>query len=66
MRAVTDEYGAGVQVREEDHADMISGLKDGGMQDMDQDSTNLLAKIKASQEGGEAQAKIKMLARVLG
>jgi hypothetical protein len=57
MRAVMDEYGAGVQVGEEDHADMPSELKDDGMHHMDQDTTKLLASLKPSQEGGEAQAK---------
>ncbi|PMD14983.1 hypothetical protein NA56DRAFT_710439 [Hyaloscypha hepaticicola] len=66
MKAVMDEYGAGLHVGGEDHTDRPSELKDDRMQDMDQDTTNLLAKIKASQEGGEAQAKIKMLPESLG
>jgi len=64
MKAVTDKYGAGVQVRGEDHAHMPSELKDEGMQDMDRNTTNLPASLKASREGGEVQAK--MLPEFLG
>jgi hypothetical protein len=66
MKAVMDEYGAGLHVGGEDHTDRPSELKDDRLQEMNQDTTNLLAKIKASQEGGEAQAKIKMLPESLG
>lgn len=58
MRAVTDEYAARLRVREEDHADMPSELKDEAMQHMDQDTTNLPASLKASREEVEAQAKM--------
>ena len=36
---------------------MPSELKDEGMQDMDRNTTNLPASLKASREGGEVQAK---------
>jgi hypothetical protein len=64
MKAVRDKYGAGVQVREEDHAHTPSELKDEGMQNMDRNTTNLPASLKSSREGGEVQAK--MLPESLG